>query len=90
MCANTSLIPTLALGAFSCGSRVSGIAYVTWWRLGPVQEKPGMDFLTGAGRYRCRYGIGFAQLGWVGPGGCLTARCKRHTMSAHAGTGTEK
>jgi hypothetical protein len=61
MCAKTSLIPILALGAFSCGSRAFGMAYVTWWRLGPVQEKPGMDFLAGAGRHRCRDGIGSAQ-----------------------------
>jgi hypothetical protein len=61
MCAKTSLIPALALGVFSRGSRVLRVAYVIWCYLGPVQETPGMDFLAGAGTHRCRDGIGFAQ-----------------------------
>ncbi len=46
-------IPSLALslGVFSSGSRAFEVIYVIWWYLGPLQQTPGMDFISGAPQF---------------------------------------
>ena len=41
------VIPTLALGVFSSGSRVFEVVYLIWWYIGRLQKTQGMDFMTG-------------------------------------------